>query len=248
MKITMFINILCTLTAASAFTISKHSQFATRSVAPRRSRSMITAMSSIPDRQPIIVTGNNVEVTPAMLEYVNKKLDKVLDKHRQVVTKCDVHLTVVHNPRVKESHRAEVTLAVKGLVMRTSEDSENMYATIDAVADSLARKLRKFKERKDKKQSSSAIRDADALNLSEDEEVESPEEDAFAGAVEIPRFVDMSIVKQKSFNMEPITVEDAVLCLEYIDHDFYVFRNKETGEVNVVYKRNSGGVGHIEPE
>eukprot|EP00617_Octactis_speculum_P020975 CAMPEP_0185765600 /NCGR_PEP_ID=MMETSP1174-20130828/30878_1 /TAXON_ID=35687 /ORGANISM="Dictyocha speculum, Strain CCMP1381" /LENGTH=205 /DNA_ID=CAMNT_0028448841 /DNA_START=154 /DNA_END=771 /DNA_ORIENTATION=+ len=205
-------------------------------------------MSSIPDRQPIIVTGNNVEVTPAMLEYVNKKLDKVLDKHRQVVTKCDVHLTVVHNPRVKESHRAEVTLAVKGLVMRTSEDSENMYATIDAVADSLARKLRKFKERKDKKQSSSAIRDADALNLSEDEEVESPEEDAFAGAVEIPRFVDMSIVKQKSFNMEPITVEDAVLCLEYIDHDFYVFRNKETGEVNVVYKRNSGGVGHIEPE
>jgi len=209
---------------------------------------MITAMSSIPDRQPIIVTGNNVEVTPAMLEYVNKKLDKVLDKHRQVVTKCDVHLTVVHNPRVKESHRAEVTLAVKGLVMRTSEDSENMYATIDAVADSLARKLRKFKERKDKKQSSSAIRDADALNLSEDEEVESPEEDAFAGAVEIPRFVDMSIVKQKSFNMEPITVEDAVLCLEYIDHDFYVFRNKETGEVNVVYKRNSGGVGHIEPE
>ncbi len=66
----------------------------------------------------------------------------------KIVTKCDVHLSVIHNPRVKLSHCAEVTVSVKGLVMRTSERSENMYASIDMVADGLARKLRKFKERK----------------------------------------------------------------------------------------------------
>ena len=63
-----------------------------------------------------------------------------------------------------------------------------------------------------------------------------------------PFNVDMSVVKPKSFPMPPITVEEAVLCLYYIDHPFYVFRNKDTNEINVVYKRNSGGVGHIMPE
>jgi len=60
--------------------------------------------------------------------------------------------------------------------------------------------------------------------------------------------VDMSLVKKKSFPMDPISVEEAVLCLEYIDHDFYVFKNKENGKIGVVYKRGSGGVGLIEPE
>jgi putative sigma-54 modulation protein len=195
---------------------------------------------------PIIVTGNNVEVTSAMSEYVNKKLGTVVGRHQNIVTKCDVHLSVIHNPRVKLSHCAEVTVSVKGLVMRTSERSENMYASIDMVADGLARKLRKFKERK------KAVSHESAFKMTIDEEEEEEEfldeeenVDMYDTSAEL--MVNMDIVKEKTFNMEPISVADAVLCLEYIDHDFYVFRNKDSGEVNVVYKRNHGGVGHIAP-
>jgi putative sigma-54 modulation protein len=193
---------------------------------------------------PIIVTGNNIEVTTAMSEYVEKKLGVVIERHKNLVTKCDVHLSVIKNPAVKLSHTAEVTIAVKGLVMRTSDRSENMYASIDMVADSLARKLRKFKERKKGVTHESAFK----VDL-DDADEEDEEEDEFVDNYAVEDVtVNMDIVKQKSFNMEPISVEDAVLCLEYIDHDFYVFRNKDSGEVNVVYKRNHGGVGHICPE
>jgi putative sigma-54 modulation protein len=202
---------------------------------------------SMTSRLPIITTGNNVEVTPAMNEYVDKKLGVVLERHSNIVTKCDVHLSVIHNPRVKLSHCAEVTVSVKGLVMRTSERSENMYASIDMVADGLARKLRKFKEKKKSVSKDSAFR-AGEVDLAEDEEDDAVElADEFGDSI-ADMAVNMDIVKQKSFNMEPISVADAVLCLEYIDHDFYVFRNKDTKEINVVYKRNQGGVGHIEPE
>jgi len=202
-------------------------------------------------RQPIITTGNNVEVTPAMNEYVDKKLGVVLERHSNIVTKCDVHLSVIHNPRVKLSHCAEVTISVKGLVMRTSERSENMYASIDMVADQLARKLRKFKEKKKSVSKDSAFR-AGEVDLAEEDDDEVEEADDFGDSDSLTDSpfgdVNMDIVKQKSFSMEPISLADAVLCLEYIDHDFYVFRNKETNEINVVYKRNQGGVGHIEPE
>lgn len=195
---------------------------------------------------PIITTGNNVEVTPAMNEYVDKKLGVVLERHSNIVTKCDVHLSVIYNPRVKLSHCAEVTVSVKGLVMRTSERSENMYASIDMMADGLARKLRKFKEKKKSVSKDSAFRAGADLEDEEDEEDSGLGDDFGDSLSELN--VDMDIVKQKSFNMEPISVQDAVLCLEYIDHDFYVFRNKDTNDINVVYKRNQGGVGHIEPE
>jgi len=182
-----------------------------------------------------------------MNEYVDKKLGVVLERHSNIVTKCDVHLSVIHNPRVKLSHCAEVTVSVKGLVMRTSERSENMYASIDMVADGLARKLRKFKEKKKSVSKDSAFR-AGEVDLADDEEDDAVElADEFGDSI-ADMAVNMDIVKQKSFNMEPISVADAVLCLEYIDHDFYVFRNKDTKEINVVYKRNQGGVGHIEPE
>ena len=228
----------CLSTAAVAFA-PRFSDHRLQRASPR------AVQMSMSTRQPIITTGNNVEVTPAMNEYVDKKLGVVLERHSNIVTKCDVHLSVIHNPRVKLSHCAEVTISVKGLVMRTSERSENMYASIDMVADGLARKLRKFKEKKKSVSKDSAFR-AGEVDLAEEDDDEVEEADDFGDS--LTPVVNMDIVKQKSFSMEPISLADAVLCLEYIDHDFYVFRNKETNEINVVYKRNQGGVGHIEPE
>jgi len=200
--------------------------------------------ASFSDKKPILVTGNNIDVTPSITEYVEKKMEKVLSKLGSDVTKVDCHLIVDHNPRIPESHVAEVTVYAKGTVIRATEKSQHMYGTIDLVSDRIARKLRKFKERKiDSKRASKEEMKMGSVILPEEVDDSDTEEDVYGEDA-----VDMSVVKEKIFAMPPMSVADAVLCLDYIDHDFYVFRNEETKEVNVVYKRNSGGVGHIQPE
>jgi len=192
------------------------------------------------------VTGNNFPITDSVREYVKDKVGRSVGKYEQLVNGVDVHLTVNHNPsRKQEGHKAEVTVYAKGMVIRASQKTETMYASIDLVADTLARKLRKYKEKKQSKGSRDEVENFQTeLAAVEEEEVTEEFEDAYKGAA-LPAG---DVVKRKSFPMPSISVDDAALCLEYIDHDFYVFRNEETKEINVVYKRNSGGTGLIEPE
>lgn len=198
---------------------------------------------------PITITGDNIDLTPAISDYVNAKVDRTLGKLSSVsaVTNCDVYLTVNKNPKVEKSHTAEVVTSLKGTVFRVAESSPDMYASIDLVANRLARKLRKYKERR-----LSGFHGgpnmgenlADVLNSIEVED-ESP-------AAEDDEFVDPDqavVTKVKSFDLsKPISVREAIFALDYIDHDFYVFRDEESSEVSVVYKRNAGGVGLIQPE
>ncbi|CAM9887245.1 unnamed protein product, partial [Chrysoparadoxa australica] len=92
-------------------------------------------------------SGNNIEVTSSLDEYVRKKVAKTLDKVGSGVTKVDVHLQVDKNPRIDTGHSAEVTVFSKGAVIRATEHSESMYASIDLVTDRIARKLRQHKEK-----------------------------------------------------------------------------------------------------
>ncbi|CAM9688470.1 unnamed protein product [Sphacelaria rigidula] len=204
-------------------------------------------------KAPILVTGNNMEVTEPLKEYVEKKVVNVLDKLGSTVSKVDVHLSVNKNPRVSDNHNTEVTVFAKNHVIRATESSTNMYASVDLVSDRIKRKLRRFKERAvDVRRHKQHLGDvsaevveasADIAELeAETKSEEDPYEDKYGS------LVDMSVVKKKSFPMPPIAVDEAVMCLDYIDHDFYLFRNAETKEVNVVYKRKGGGVGLIEPE
>jgi len=201
---------------------------------------------------PITVTGNNLELTPAIKDYCTDKMSAALSKVGRKVTKCDVHLVVDKNPSIEKPATAEVVLSVKGTIIRTSKNTHDMYASIDAVGDSVKRKLRKYKERIIDAHRQGKP-EAEGFDLEEiegfvafNEEVEA--EMTAAGEELVPP-VDMSVVKRKAFPMEPIAVSEAVLCLDYIDHNFYVFRNKENADkICVVYKRNSGGVGLIEPE
>lgn len=203
-------------------------------------------------RLPIIVTGNNIDLTSSLTDFTNKRVENVVSKFREYCTKCEVHLTAGRNPSAPESQTVTATVAVKGGVVRDSHSSADMYASIDAVAHGLARKLRKYKERRldggGGSSAGSVFRGEDEAALSEDEADAAPEDEYAAEAEAYGSAFDFTVVKTKTFPMQAMSIEEAAFCLEYIDHDFYAFRNAKTNEVNVLYKRNSGGLGLIEPE
>jgi putative sigma-54 modulation protein len=167
----------------------------------------------------LVIQGKNIEVTEAIREYVEQKIDKA----------------VARNPRIASSQSAEVTVYANGSVIRAEEKTENLYASIDLVADKITRKLRKFKERKNDHaaaKTSVAVVEQPPLPLPNDNRV-----------VELPN----QVLRNKYFAMPAMSVDEALERLEMIDHDFYVFRNGDTGEINVVYERNHGGYGVIQP-
>lgn len=198
---------------------------------------------------PITLTGDNIDLTPALTDYANQKLDRTLGKLSTMsgVTHCDVYLTVNKNPKVENGHTAEVVTTLKGTTFRVAETSPDMYASIDSVADRLARKLRKYKERRlDGYHGGPNMGEnlADVLNgLDADDDATEDEEESFIDPEQAV------VTKVKSFDLStPISIKEAIFALDYIDHDFYVFRDEDSNEVSVVYKRNAGGVGLIQPE
>lgn len=185
----------------------------------------------------LVIQGKNIEITDSIRDYVNQKIEKAITHFQSMVTEVDVHLSVARNPRINSKQVAEVTIYVNGSVVRAEEGSENLYASIDMVADKISRQLRKYKEKRYDKQHS-PVKTAEVLS---DQPVVS--ELPTDRAPELPS----QVVRTKYFAMPPMSVQEALEHLELIDHDFYVFCNVETGEINVVYERNHGGYGVIQP-
>jgi len=183
----------------------------------------------------LVIQGKNMEVTEAIREYVEQKLDKAVSHFQALTTEIDVHLSVARNPRIASSQSAEVTVYANGSVIRAEEKSENLYVSIDLVADKISRKLRKFKERKNDRSATKT-----SVAVAEQPSVPVPDDNR---VVELPS----QVVRNKYFAMPALSVDEALERLELIDHDFYVFRNADTGEINVVYERNHGGYGVIQP-
>ncbi len=186
----------------------------------------------------LLIQGNNITVTDAIHDYVQEKLEKAVKHFQSLATKIDVHLSVAKNARITNKHKAEVTVYANGTVIRAQEGSENLYASIDLVSDKIARQLRKYKERQlDKK-----IQTADPLEPPT--EVTPITTDLIGDRTpELPT----EVVRMKYFAMPSMTIEDALEQLQLVDHDFYMFRNQETDEINVIYIRNHGGYGVIQP-
>jgi putative sigma-54 modulation protein len=183
----------------------------------------------------LVIQGKNIEVTEAIREYVSQKIDKATGHFKTLTTEVDVHLSVARNPRIVSSQSAEVTIYASGAVIRAEERSENLYASIDLVADKIARKLRKFKERKTNK-----IAPKTGVLVTEQPPIAIPDQNRVP---ELPS----QVIRNKYFTMLPMSVDEAVERLELVDHDFFVFRNAESGEINVVYERSHGGYGVIQP-
>ena len=174
----------------------------------------------------IKIFGKNIEVTEGIKGAVEEKLGK-LDKYFAEETKADVTLSVNRNDQ-----KVEVTIPVKGGIIRAEEVSEDMYASIDMVEETIERQLVKYKNKLvDKKKS---YRD-NFTNDYIEADYEDEDED-----------VD-KIVRTKSFGIKPMDAEEACIQMELLGHNFFVFLNAETDEVNVVYKRKGGTFGLIEP-
>jgi len=184
----------------------------------------------------LVIQGKNIDITDAIREYVHQKIEKAVSHFQSFTTEVDVHLSVARNPRINPKQTAEVTIYTNGSVVRAEESSENLYASIDLVANKIARQLRKYKE-KNKGKKRSSVKAAEILperNVSELLENRNAE-------------LPSQVVRSKYFAMPPMTVEEALEQLQLIDHDFYMFRNNETDEINVIYERNHGGFGLLQP-
>ncbi|MGL5076792.1 MAG: ribosome hibernation-promoting factor, HPF/YfiA family [Waterburya sp.] len=187
----------------------------------------------------LLIQGNNIAVTESIHDYVEQKLEKAVKHFQHITSKVDVHLSVARNSRIERKHKAEVTVFANGTVIRAQEGSENLYASIDMVADKIARQLRKYKEKHLPKKANSQVRPEDTIedNILEADVLDSDRDP------ELPA----KVVRTKYFTMPPMTTEEALEHLQLVDHDFYMFKNSETGEINVIYSRNHGGYGVIQP-
>jgi putative sigma-54 modulation protein len=175
----------------------------------------------------LLVKGKNVEVSEQIREYAEEKLAK-LGRQLNGPTQVELELAVERNPSIANNNVAEATVWTKGPVLRAREASADMKASIDQLADKLERQVIRYREKRRHRGPR-----AEPMEVA----TTTPDED------EMPQ-----IVKTKQFAVKPMSPEEAVLQLELIGHDFFVFRHAETGEVNVLYRRHDGGYGLIEPQ
>jgi putative sigma-54 modulation protein len=176
------------------------------------------------------VKGKNVEVSDSLKSYAQEKLGK-LDKHLNEAARLELELAVERNPSISENQIAEATIWTKGPVMRARESSTDMRASIDLLVAKLERQARRYR---DKRRRSSNRNHGNSPEL----EVRPV----------VPDEESPVIVKTKQFAVKPMSPEEAVLQLELIGHDFFVFQNAESDGVNVVYRRRDGNYGLIEPQ
>lgn len=170
------------------------------------------------------ISGKNIDVTDGLRSAISDKLGK-LEKYFTPETEVIVTLSVE-----KERQKIEVTIPVKGNIIRSEQVSNDMYVSIDLVEEVIERQLKKYKNKiVDKKQSVGSFQQ-EYIDKDYDEDDE------------------IRIIRTKRFGMKPMYPEDACIQMELLGHTFFVFRNAETDEVNVVYKRKGNTYGLIEPE
>ena len=190
----------------------------------------------------ILIHGKNLELTGALKEYTEAKIEKATHHYKDIVKEADIHLSIEKNPRVS-FQTAEVTIFANGTVIRAEEKTENLYSSIDLVSNKLCRKLRKYKERNNKTNHNNQFKNKESLPI-------VSMESGFLDKALLNERMEASLpepsIKNKYFEMNPISSEEARKQLDLIDHDFYVFRNKKNNELQVIYKRNHGGYGLIQ--
>ena len=179
----------------------------------------------------ILITGKKIELTDGIKGAVEDKLGK-LDRYLHEDT--EVKVTVSAR---KAKQKIEVTIIpINGPIIRAEDSEESLYAAIDVVYDKLNKQLRRYKNKLKGKYQAKGQESIRFQNIETDANEEQSGE------------FDIVIERRKKFDMKPMSPEEAVLQMELIEHDFYMFRNIDTDDISIVYKRKNGGYGMIEHE
>ncbi|MBX9876913.1 MAG: ribosome-associated translation inhibitor RaiA [Candidatus Obscuribacterales bacterium] len=191
----------------------------------------------------VTVTGRNIELTNALKDYLKDKLGRA-QKHFDHPLDVTALLSVAKNPSIPDNQTAEITIKVNGSIIRGQESTENMYASIDLVADKIERQLRKFKTRYYHK--GNKIRDTE---IHEENDVSGlPDNDEVVKKEIAFEEIKPRIVRSKKFPLKPMSPEEACSQMDLLGHDFFMFINSDTGHVNTVYHRRDKNYGLIEPK
>ncbi|MFL6008024.1 MAG: ribosome hibernation-promoting factor, HPF/YfiA family [Rubrobacteraceae bacterium] len=184
----------------------------------------------------VTVKGRNISVTEALERYAFEKVERVskfFDEDRSA-SRAEVELIHERNPSIPDPEIAEATLFINGTVLKAREASQDMYASIDRMSDKLERQVKRYRGRQIDRWHGQMKNSHDEPPIQPEPFVVEEEEEA-------------RIVRTKQFQMKPMSAEEAVLQMELLDHDFFVFTSAETGDINVVYRRRDGDYGLIEP-
>ncbi|MEW8958193.1 MAG: ribosome-associated translation inhibitor RaiA [Moorella sp. (in: firmicutes)] len=170
----------------------------------------------------IIIRGKNLQVTDSLKQYITKRLSK-MERYLEGVEEIQVNLSVN-----RDSHVVEVTIPLNGYLLRGEEATGDMYGSVDLVVEKLERQIEKYKTKLAKKLKNGTFKEPPVANREEENE---------------PK-----LIRTKRFPIKPMAVEEAILQMNLLGHNFFVFSNAETEEVNVLYRRRDGNYGLIEPE
>ena len=184
----------------------------------------------------IIISGKQMDLTDSIKNQIEEKLGR-LDFYLHPETEVKV---TVSAKRTRQHQKVEVTIfPINGPIIRAEDSEESLYTAIDVVYDKLNKQLRNYKNRiKDKHQSHKSIRFENIDTTDTIEELDSKEDNSN----------NIVIERKKKFDMKPMSAEEAVLQMELLEHNFYMFRNLDSDEISIVYKRDDGGYGIIEHE
>ena len=172
----------------------------------------------------LVISGKNLDITEGLRSAIEEKIGKL---ERYFTDTTEVHVTLSTE---KNRQKIEITIPMKGSIIRAEEVSSDMYVSIDLVEEVIERQLRKYKNKLTDKEQNAAHLSQSFIEADDFEDE------------------DIQIIRSKKFAMKPMDPEEACVQMELIGHNFFVFRNSETDEVNVVYKRKGNTYGLIEPE
>jgi putative sigma-54 modulation protein len=174
----------------------------------------------------ITITGKNMEVGPRIREYVDKKAGK-LDRYLSNIEEASLELTRASAKSADDRHIAQLTVRVKGSILRSEESASDVFTAFDAVLDKMYRQVRRYKTKRRGR---------------------PPEEEMLTPLEEYEEELPRRIVRTKRFVVLPMDEEEAAEQMELLGHDFFLFLNAETGDLNIIYRRRDGDYGLIEPE
>ena len=180
------------------------------------------------------IRGENIEVTPAIRDHIEKKVEKI---ERYFTDGANATAMVNLKSYNHSQIKAEVTIPMKNLTLRAEERHDDLYAAIDLIVSKLERQIRKYKTKVNRK-----FRERDGMGLA----FATAENDTRAQNEIEEEEEDLTIVRTKQFDLKPMDEEEAVLQMNMLGHNFFVFTDAESNETNIVYKRKDGSYGLIE--